>query len=75
VFTKKAIVAGGVLLLGVAIAVVAQKKSSNEGGQVLALETAWNHALEVKDTKALDLLLADTMVALDSDGSFSTKNE
>jgi len=75
VFTKKGIVAGGVLLLGVAIAVVAQKASSNEGGQVLALETAWNHALEVKDTKALDLLLADTMVALDSDGSFSTKKE
>ena len=43
--------------------------------RVLALETAWNHALEVKDTKALEALLADTMVALDSDGSFSTRKE
>ncbi|MBZ5680757.1 MAG: nuclear transport factor 2 family protein [Acidobacteriia bacterium] len=41
----------------------------------MALETAWNHALEVKDTKALEALLADTMVALDSDGSFSTRKE
>lgn len=73
------IAAGGTFLLVIAIILAPQRGYSNEsrqeGGQVLALESAWNHAIEEKDTKALDLLLADSMVALDSDGSFSTKNE
>ncbi len=42
---------------------------------MLALETAWNHAIESKDTKAIDMLLAEDMVALDSDGAFSNKKE
>ena len=41
----------------------------------MALETAWNHAIEAKDTKALDMLMASTMVALGSDGSFQTKDQ
>lgn len=67
--------AASVLLLIVAITLFPQRGMSSEEGQVLALETAWNHAIEVKDTKALDMLLADTMVALDSDGTFSNKKE
>jgi ketosteroid isomerase-like protein len=69
------IAAASVLLLIVAITLFPQRGMSSEEGQVLALETAWNHAIEVKDTKALDMLLADTMVALDSDGTFSNKKE
>ncbi len=46
-----------------------------DAAQVLALETAWNHAIEAKDTKAIDLILADTMVALGSDGSFLNKKD
>jgi len=42
---------------------------------VLALEKAWNHALEQKDAKALDMLLANTMVSVDIDGSIQTKSE
>jgi len=50
-----------------------QNPSSDEGGHILALETAWNHALESKDTKALDMLLAKNMIALDSDGALTPK--
>ena len=72
-FMKQAIAAVCFASLGVAIALVPQPESSGESGQVLALETAWNHALEVKDIKALDMLLADSLVALESDGTLSTK--
>ena len=44
-------------------------------GRVLALETAWNHALENKDAKALDMLLASSMVSVDIDGSVSNKSD
>ena len=47
----------------------------DEGGRVLALEKAWNHALEEKNTKALDMLLANTMVSVDIDGSIQSKSE
>jgi ketosteroid isomerase-like protein len=72
---NKAVAAGSVLLLGVAIALAQQGNMSDEGGRVLALETAWNHALESKDAKALDMLLANTMVSVDIDGSIQNKSE
>ena len=53
----------------------AQDRSSDEGGRVLALEKAWNHALEVKESNALEMLLADTLVSVDIDGSVQTKKE
>jgi ketosteroid isomerase-like protein len=52
-----------------------EQSSSDEGGRVLALETAWNHALEAKDTKALNMVLASTFVSLDIDGSVTNKSE
>lgn len=72
---KRAIAAGILLLLGVGITLAQQSGLSEDAGRVTALETAWNHALVAKDTKALDMLMASTMVALDSDGAFSTKSE
>ena len=48
---------------------------SDDAGRVLALEIAWNHAIETKDTKAIDMLLEDTMVAVESDGTLATKSE
>ncbi len=51
-----------------AFAARGQNDSSDESGHILALETAWNHALENKDTSALEMLLSKNMVALDSDG-------
>jgi ketosteroid isomerase-like protein len=72
---KRIIAAGMVLLLGVVIALARQGSRSDEGGHVLALDNSWNRALETKDTKALDLLLADTFVSVDIDGSMETKPE
>ena len=64
------------LLLSAALALGNQiNKSEDEAGRVLALEKAWNHALELKDAKALDMLLANTMVSVDIDGSIQSKSE
>jgi hypothetical protein len=70
---KRTIIAGVLLLLAVGISLAQQNNVSDEGGRVLALETAWNHALEGKDAKALNMLLANTMVSVDIDGSVSIK--
>jgi hypothetical protein len=64
-----------VLLFVVTSAAAQQPSMSDEGGRVMALENAWNHALEAKDTKALDMLLANTFVSVDIDGSVSSKSE
>jgi ketosteroid isomerase-like protein len=66
-----------VLLLGVEIKMASarQRTRSDEGGHILALDNSWNRALETKDTKALDLLLADTFVSVDIDGSMETKRQ
>jgi len=63
------------LSLLVGLAVAQQSANSDEGGRVLALEKVWNHALEQKDVKALDMLLANTMVSVDIDGSMQSKGE
>ena len=66
---------GVVLSLGMATAVAVQSGLSDDGGRVVALETAWNHAIETKDAKAIEMILADSMVAVESDGTISTKSE
>jgi ketosteroid isomerase-like protein len=48
---------------------------SDEGPHVLALDNSWNRALETNDTKALDLLLDESFVSLDIDGSMQSKRE
>jgi ketosteroid isomerase-like protein len=63
------------LALGVSVAVGQQGTNSDQGGRLLALEKAWNLALEQKDVKALDMLLAPTFVSVDSDGSLQSKSE
>lgn len=63
-----------VLCLGTCMA--AQNSSqSDEGMHVLALDNSWNRALEKNDTKALDLLLADSFISIDIDGSMENKRE
>ena len=72
---KWIIAAGMVLLLGMGMSWARQRGRSDEGGHILALDNSWNRALETKDTKALDLLLADTFVSVDIDGSIETKRQ
>jgi len=71
---KKIMLAMLALLFTSALA-AAQQPMSDEGGRVLALEKAWNLALEEKNAKALDMLLANTMISIDIDGSVSSKSE
>jgi ketosteroid isomerase-like protein len=72
---RKSFVAWGIFLLGVAVAVAQQKSTNDDGGLVLALENAWNRALELKDVKALEMVLASTFVSVDIDGSVASKSE
>jgi ketosteroid isomerase-like protein len=72
---RKIFLSVGMLWLFVTSASAQQPSMSDEGGRVLALENAWNHALEAKDTKALDMLLANTFISVDIDGSISSKSE
>jgi len=64
----------GLLVAAAAISVWGQS-SSDEAGRIQALELAWNHALEAKDAAAMDMLLANTMVSVDIDGSVVNKKE
>jgi hypothetical protein len=63
------------LIASVALSVRGQGGASDEAGRIQALELAWNHALEGKDTKALDMLLGSNLVSVDIDGSISNKSE
>jgi ketosteroid isomerase-like protein len=67
--------AAGLLIACVALSVLGQNVANDEAGRIQALELAWNHALEGKDTKALDMLLGNNMVSVDIDGSISNKSE
>jgi len=72
---KKTFAILAALFVVAAISASGQGNTSDEGGRVLALETAWGHAIEAKDTKALDMLLASTFVGVEIDGSMSNKSE
>ena len=72
---KWAILTVSLILSGVGLSAARQSADSDEGGRILGLEKAWNLALEQKDVKALDMLLANTMVSVDIDGSVSSKTE
>jgi len=63
------------LWMGTCLASAQTSLQSDEGARVLALDNSWNRALEKNDTKALDMLLADTFISIDIDGSMETKRE
>ena len=72
---KAKIVFAGALFVAAAAISVWGQSSSDEAGRIQALELAWNHALEAKDAAAMDMLLANTMVSVDIDGSIVNKKE
>ena len=49
--------------------------TADEEARVLSLEAAWNRAEQQKDTRALNLLLADTLSYVDYDGTLMDKPE
>jgi ketosteroid isomerase-like protein len=65
----------GVFLLSTLLTGASQKSVSDEEGRILGLETAWNHALEAKDAKALDMVLAKSFVSIETDGSLWSRSE
>jgi ketosteroid isomerase-like protein len=64
-----------VLLLLASVSLVGQDAASgdSEKSKILALENAWNQAEKNKDTKALEGLLANTLVYIDYDGTLMDK--
>jgi ketosteroid isomerase-like protein len=72
---KKIFLSGAILWWSVFSAGTQQASKSEEGQRVQALENAWNHALEAKDVGALNMLLANTFVSVDIDGSVASKGE
>jgi len=56
-------------------ALAQQHSAQDERSRILALENAWNHAEENKDSVALDGLLHSTLVYVDYDGSVMNKSE
>jgi ketosteroid isomerase-like protein len=63
------------LLIGVTLTVARQTNGNEEEGRILALEKAWNLALEQKDTSALEMLFDNSLVSVDNDGSKQNKAE
>ena len=74
-FILKSILILAITLCFCACAASQSSSQSEEGARVLALDNSWNRALETNDTKALDMLLADSFVSIDADGSIQTKHE
>jgi ketosteroid isomerase-like protein len=72
---KKVFAFAAALFIAASVAALAQNSAKDDAGRVLGLENAWNHAVESKDTKALDMLLASTFSAVEIDGSLSSKSE
>ena len=72
---KISLLAAVLLIASIAVSVRGQSGANDDAGRIQALELAWNHALEGKDTKALDMLLGSNLVSVDIDGSISNKSE
>jgi hypothetical protein len=51
------------------------KLQDAQEGRILSLENAWNQALQVKDVKALDLLLGGEFIDIECDGTMTNKVE
>jgi Domain of unknown function (DUF4440) len=63
------------LTTSIGIAKQLDSKTSADENRILLLENAWNAAEQQKNTKALDELLASSLVYTDYNGSFMTKSE
>jgi hypothetical protein len=72
---RKTVLAVALLVASVPLIGAGQNRAGDDGGWILGLENAWNHALEEKNAKALDMILADTFVSVEIDGSIYTKSE
>jgi ketosteroid isomerase-like protein len=72
---KKAVWSGVILIWPFLSASAQNATIADDGGRIVALEKAWNHALEEKDANALNMLLANSFISVDIDGSTQSKSE
>lgn len=69
-------ICGFVLLLSLAAPVAPQNPAADSiPSMITALEYSWNQAAEHRDTKALDMLLDDSLVIVTRGGKFMSKAE
>lgn len=70
-----ALTAACFMALVISVFALAQSSPKDDASRIIALEHAWNRAIEAKNTKALDQLLAPSFVAVETDGSLTGKGE
>jgi ketosteroid isomerase-like protein len=64
-----------ILLCAATAPAPAQEDEETARAQVLALEKAWNQAYKAADVKALSVILDNSLVLVEDDGSLKTKSE
>lgn len=63
------------LVSGLATAQVQMGPAGGVESKILALELAWNQAEERSDTRALDMIFANSMVYINEEGAMLTKSQ
>ena len=72
---RAAVIIGLLFVAGVLADANVQSSNKADESRILLLENAWNKAEERKDIRALDELLANTLVYTDYDGTFMNKSQ
>jgi len=72
----RSVIASSILLSAMSFLCAAQSQvASDDSARILSLENAWNQAEVKHDVAAMRMLLADTFVYTDDDGSFMNKTQ
>ena len=66
-------VLGLILLITVTSSFVIAQENAADVSKIVAMEKAWNQAFKLRDTKAIDALLDDSVVLVNDDGSLMSK--
>jgi len=72
---RAAVIIGLLFVAGVLAGTKVQSSNKADESRIFLLENAWNKAEERKDIRALDELLANTLVYTDYDGTFMNKSQ
>jgi len=64
---------GLIALVTIAVSSVSAQEDSAAISKIVAMEKAWNQAFKLRDTKAIDALLDDSIVLVNDDGSLMSK--
>ena len=70
------IVSWVLIVLALAIGVSANDAADSAvASKIMAMEKAWNQAFKLRDTKAINELLDDSIILVNDDGSMQSKSE